>query len=389
MKIKIKFSFAECAAIEIVLVSLIVIFTILRRSNLISICFALSFIVLLLYAIERATLKRYEVCPILLVTVAVVNVLINGLSSSESNMGFDYFKKVIMFSAFILMLYFSSEDEVTTRSIRIIEWAPVGCALLLVGSFFVLGNTSKYGGGITLGFSNPNFTGMWLLHFSVYTFLFIVKQKGKIILQLFSFGLFVLLIWLIIQTKARSCLIGLALFILLCVVGKISKAKIVRNKIFIAAIILAPFILVIFYHYLLNAQWVQRAFASFVSAGKGLDSRLEVWDPAVKRLEHSFFLGDYSGISNGTGTSQLHNTHLDVICSYGLCPFLLFLWTLYTVCVKMRDRISTYSCYCALCGFLSIIIMGSFEAAVVAGAMGMNILTAGLLILANEEENRP
>ena len=106
MRIKIKFSFAECAAIEIVLVSLIVVFTILRRSNLISICFALSFIVLLLYAIERATLKRYEVCPTLLVTVAVVNVLINGLSSSESNMGFDYFKKVIMFSAFILMLYF-------------------------------------------------------------------------------------------------------------------------------------------------------------------------------------------------------------------------------------------------------------------------------------------
>ena len=42
--------------------------------------------------------------------------------------------------------------------------------------------------------------------------------------------------------------------------------------------------------------------------------------------------------------------------------------------------------YCALCGFISVIVMGSFEAAVVAGAMGMNILTARLIILANAKE---
>ena len=39
MKLRIKFDFSECAKIEIVLVALIVLFTILRQSTAISICF--------------------------------------------------------------------------------------------------------------------------------------------------------------------------------------------------------------------------------------------------------------------------------------------------------------------------------------------------------------
>ena len=111
-----------------------------------------------------------------------------------------------------------------------------------------------------------------------------------------------------------------------------------------------------------------------------------MWDPAIKLLKSNFILGDYSGISNGTGMSQLHNTHLDVICSYGIVPFMLFLSLLNSVCKRVSNQSMEYSNYCALCGFISVIIMGSFEAAVVAGAMGMNILTAGLIILANAKE---
>lgn len=58
MKPRIKFDFSECAKIEIVLVALIVLFTILRQSAAISICFELSFIALLVYAIKRAAAKK-------------------------------------------------------------------------------------------------------------------------------------------------------------------------------------------------------------------------------------------------------------------------------------------------------------------------------------------
>lgn len=386
MKLRIKFDFSECAKIEIVLVALIVLFTILRQSTAISICFELSFIALLVYAIKRATIKKFEVQPLLLIAVAVINVLVNGLISSDANLGFDYFKKVIMFSAFVLMLYFSEEDLVSGKAITIVKSIPVACALLLVVSYFFLGNTTRYAGGVTLGFSNPNFTGMWLLHLAIYTFLFVIDEEKYFLIRIFSGILFASVVWLIFQTEARSCLIGSVFFCALCLIGKVFGKYIARNAIVIIAVIIAPILLVALYHYLLNASWFLELFSAFVSAGKGLDSRLVVWDPAIKLLKSNFILGDYSGISNGTGMSQLHNTHLDVICSYGIVPFMLFLSLLNSVCKRVSNQSMEYSNYCALCGFISVIIMGSFEAAVVAGAMGMNILTAGLIILANAKE---
>ena len=186
MKLRIKFDFSECAKIEIVLVALIVLFTILRQSTAISICFELSFIALLVYAIKRATIKKFEVQPLLLIAVAVINVLVNGLISSDANLGFDYFKKVIMFSAFVLMLYFSEEDLVSGKAITIVKSIPVACALLLVVSYFFLGNTTRYAGGATLGFSNPNFTGMWLLHLAIYTFLFVIDEEKYFLISFLS-----------------------------------------------------------------------------------------------------------------------------------------------------------------------------------------------------------
>ena len=386
MKLRIKFDFSECAKIEIVLVALIVLFTILRQSTAISICFELSFIALLVYAIKRAAIKKFEVQPLLLIVVAVINVLVNGLISSDANLGFDYFKKVIMFSAFVLMLYFSEEDLVSGEAIKIVKSIPVACALLLVVSYFFLGNTTRYAEGVTLGFSNPNFTGMWLLHLAIYTLLFVIDEEKHFLIRIFSGILFVSVVWLILQTKARSCLIGIAFFCALCSIGKVFRKYIARNSIVIIAVIIAPILLVVLYHYLLNASWFLELFSAFVSAGKELDSRLAVWDPAIKLLKSNFILGDYSGISNGTGMSQLHNTHLDVICSYGIVPFILFLSLLNSVCKRVSNQSMKYSNYCALCGFISVIIIGSFEAAVVAGAMGMNILTAGLIILANAKE---
>ena len=384
MKYRIKIDFSECVQFEMILVTLIVLFTILKQNNLISLCFNFSFIVLLIYMVNRAIVKQFKIFPILLIVISLINVLINGLVSNKALLGFDYFKKVFMFSAFILMLYFSVEDTISTQIVRVVELYPIFCALLLIGSFFAFGNTIQYAGGITLGFTNPNFAGMWLLHLSIYTFLYVIdKGEHWLFRVVFSF-VFVIEIGLIIQTRARSCLIGIVAFLFLCIVGKIPKKQITKNPMFIILVVFLPILIVIYYHYLLEANWFQKFFASFVSTGKGLDSRIMVWNPAINNLKNSFILGDYSGISNGTGVSQLHNTHLDIICSYGSVPFFMFLYMLYKVCKKSADSVGSYHAYCALCGFISIIIVGSFEAAVVAGAMGMNILTVGLIILASK-----
>ena len=387
MKLRIELNFSNCIKAEMILVTLIILFTILGASAAVSACFALSFIVLLIYALARASVKRYDRLPILLIVAAVLNVVINAALSGEAQISFDYFKKLIMFVAYMLLICFAADDSVTKGTTDLIRLLPFAGALISVLSYFFFGNTAKLGSvGITLGFSNPNFTGMWLLHLAIYTFLFMLSRGGQLLLQLLALVMFALLDYLIYLTGARSAMIGIAFFTLLCLIGKFPRLRIAKNRVFIALIILAPIVIVLIYRYLLNSKWFNNMFAFMVSEGKSLSSRLYIWNYSMKFFKASPILGDYCGISSGLGASQLHNTHLDVLCSYGLLPFVLFLWHNDRACRKVSAHKLSYPNYCALCGFLAVVLMGSFEAAVVSGAMGLNLLTAGLIVLANERE---
>lgn len=113
------------------------------------------------------------------------------------------------------------------------------------------------------------------------------------------------MVWLILQTKARSCLVGLIVFFGLCLLGRIIKPKRVLNPVFLFVVIIFPIVLVFIYQFLLNSSWFLRMFAFMASEGKGLDARLRVWSPAIKLFKESIWLGDYCGISDGTGVSQL------------------------------------------------------------------------------------
>ena len=385
MALKFRFGFSECVLSEIALVSLIVLFTILNIPSMITISFALSFIVLLLYTIGRVGTHRFDLYALMLIVLSVANVTINALLSTDVTYGFDYFKKVIMFAEFILLLYYSSADRAEEgTSEKLLKITSLVGALLIL-SYYVGGNDTTYAGGITLGFTNPNFTGMWLLHFAVYAFLMMVYPKSRFTVKALSLILIFAVIWLIVLTKARSCILGITVFLFLCLLGRKVKYRVLQNRLFQFVVVGFPIIIVMLYLYLLSSSWFTWAFSFAISEGKGLDSRLAVWVPAIEYWKNSIILGDYCGISGGTGLSQMHNTHLDVLCSYGLMPFLLFLRVIYSCIKKSVNRSLDYFKYCALCGFVSVLTMGTFEAAMVSGSMGMNILTAGLLILSNTE----
>lgn len=383
---KIKVDFSNCMKLEIILVALIVLFTITKQSSLVSLCFSMSFIVLLCYTVYRATTTKFNLNLFLLIILSVVNVVVNALVSSEAILGFDYFKKLLMFSAFMLMLNFAQYDSISPNTHNIVLKLPSAVAAILVCSYFFLGNTDRLAGGITLGFSNPNFTGMWLMHLFIYVFLLTISIKQNRLKKL-ALGLaLVIMAWLIYETKARSCMIGLSIFLLLCIMEKLTDTNFAKKPIVWGTIVLIPIVIVLLYKSLLNANWFISIFAAFVSEGKGLSSRLAVWQPALKAFMDSPILGNYCGISQGTGTSQLHNTHLDVLVSYGIIPFIMFLVALLDVAKKVTMREMTFFNYTAFSGFLSIIVIGTFEAAVVSGAMGLNILTVGLIVLANYDD---
>ena len=379
------FGFSKCVIIECILVVMIVLATILRKSSLISLLFAFSFIILLVYACSRALSVGIDVLVVALVGFSLANVLVNAIFSGKRTIGFDYYKKAIMFSAFVMMMSYSSEDRITQEAADFILSLPCIAGVLLILSYFVGGNTGKMAGGITLSFTNPNFTGMWLLHISVFFFVMFVSVNRAPMLRIACLVCYAITIWMIVLTKTRSCLIGVVMFLALCAAGKVWGNRVIRTPFVILGITIFPIVVVLVYNSLLNSDWFQNTFLFFSSEGKSLNSRQAVWNPAIRLLKKNILFGDYYGISGGSGMSQLHNTHLDVICSYGLLPFILFLYLLYESVEKTSKKPFCYENYCALCGFLAIIVMGTFEAGVVAGSMGLNLLTTSFLLLANRE----
>lgn len=384
----IRLDLSECAKIECALAFIIIISTILHQKAVISLCFALSFVVLMAYTLYQTAVVGTDASVLALVYLAVMNVLINAFISGKLGVSFDYLKKVIMFSAFVLFMHFSCLEPVNKDVAKYILWLPCIAGIILILSYYFGGNTRTIAGGITLSFSNPNFAGMWLFHISVFFFVLGVSPGRSILFRISCFLFYAILVKMILLTKTRSCMIGVVLFLALCFAGLFWKNRIVAKPGVILFITILPIVVVFIYSTLLSSDLFLRMFEFVSSEGKGLDSRLGVWSPAIEALKKNFLFGDYYGISDGTGMSQMHNTHLDVICSYGVIPFIMFLRLLYNCIFQMTQKPYCYENYCALCGFLSVVVLGIFEAAVVAGSMGLNILTVVLLILSNRTQMR-
>jgi len=130
---------------------------------------------------------------------------------------------------------------------------------------------------------------------------------------------------------------------------------------------------------------VSKCVLFMVSEGKNLTSRVRIWSRALNGfMKHPIF-GNYSGLSRGTGQSQMHNTHIDVLASYGIIPFVFFLKILYDRVMQSSRKTTSMYQTAAFSAFCAVVVTGTFEAAMVAGAMGLNLLTVGLLLLAQNE----
>lgn len=381
---KLNFTFGMCVTIEVIIASAIAILTALGQHTIISLLFAISFIVAFLFVALKIFEQNKVNISIVLAVLCVINVTLNGLQEN-GRMNFDYYKKVIMFCCFMFLVYYSIQEteEVPAWSLQIIEILPVIAGSFLVFSYYYMGNTERIAEGITLGFTNPNFTGMWLQHFFLYGALFVLKVfQGGSKLRLLYIPVLLIIYNLIPETGARSCQIGsLAFFAFILL-----KPLMVRSpKLFAIIITLFPVVFAVFYLTFVDHPWFQNAFSFMISEGKNLTSRVSVWTRALNRLaEHPIF-GNYSGLSRGTGQSQMHNTHIDVLASYGIIPFVFFLKILYDRVMQSSRKTTSMYQTAAFSAFCAVVVTGTFEAAMVAGAMGLNLLTVGFLVLSQHE----
>ena len=208
------------------------------------------------------------------------------------------------------------------------------------------------------------------------------EKAGMLVLSFF-------LLVLIFKTLARSCFVGIFVYFVLMLLGLFGgKRKI--NRLGLWGVALAPLAIVFLYLGVLKTKWFTDAFSFLVMNGKKLNARNKIWLVALGFARNNLLIGNYSGISGGMGMSQLHNTHIDVLCSDGLPSMILFVCFLYECMHKVNEQIKTMAQYAAFCAFIGCICIGCFEAALVSGSTGLFFLTGGFLILAaanDEDEN--
>ncbi|EJT5931351.1 O-antigen ligase family protein [Clostridium perfringens] len=232
--------------------------------------------------------------------------------------------------------------------------------------------------GLTFNFSNPNLTGIFLLNSCLYSILGVIYFKGYY--RNISLITTIYLIKFVIDTKSRTALISIIIFIIITFIIYFRK-RVNLNKYFLDIILLTPFFIVYIYMYMVKSGLIN--ILSFMqSKGKPLGSRFFIWEYAINKFKENPLFGNYFGISNGTGMSQMHNIYVDVLSSYGIIIFMLFSIYMIRIINSINKKCNSKFQNIALLAFLTMILMGTGEAALVSGGLGMYILTGNFLMLA-------
>lgn len=371
-----------CIVPEMVCVLLITFFTMLGQDTLVSMVFMWTFLILLLVVIQIVSGGKMNSKLFILVTISVLAVLLNLLWVGRGTVGFDYFKKIIMFLTSVLFFYYGSNITVSEKTIRRIKICMLATAAILPISYYVMGNQDGLGDFITINYSNPNFTGMWLLT-SIVTLVYLLVSTKKMWYRGVVLLVLIIDIQLLFMTQARGSIVGLFLFVVLLPFSILIK-KYRFPKIAVVILILLPLIVAIIYLLVVDNVRVISMLDFMISEGKSLSSRSDIWKFALEHIKNSPLVGDYWGISGGMGGSQLHNIALDIMASYGIPVFILYTLVLYK-CTAWVCNVKNPVCFIALSGFFASYASGCFEAGLVAGSMGLSIYV-GMLLVAGRHE---
>ena len=123
-------------------------------------------------------------------------------------------------------------------------------------------------------------------------------------------------------------------------------------------------------------------FSFLESAGKDLTSRMEIWLRALRLWLSSPIFGAYAQASSGLGSSQFHNTHIDILVSYGPIVLCIVCFALYSL-IYMSGKRQSRQQFLFTIGFTCEIILGVGEAAIFSGGLGVYLYAGTFLLLRN------
>ena len=319
--------------------------------------------------LRRDRLKPMELCFLGIILFSVLGVAVSGASALLG--------KIVEYMCFLMLpAYGILFREV--KSVKPIKIAIFIANFFYAGLFVFLSFTDiayryvgeygiEYTYGMTLGYANPNETGMYLLvSFAIMLSLFFYTDKlyVKALAALFGGYLF----YCIVMTESRICLILVILLLIVQFTGWIRRTG--KNTAKIVTLIPAIFAVILIF--------APSFLDSLQLMGDSLEGgRSAVIKPFLAKLDFSVFLfGDFSEFAG----HNLHNSYVTKFAFFGIFTVIVYTFFLQNMLHEYRARLSDKCAWCAYAAFLCIILHGIAEATfitsgtVYAGLVGLLLL---------------
>lgn len=376
--------------IETLLVAVIILSTLLLKSEIVSLAFAASFIVLLIEFLKELAENPHDsklTLAIIISLTTLLSVTVNAVSHNNA-INFEYIKNALIFIATIIFFNIAADRQMNKKTAYTVMTIQVVIAGMYPFAYFFLpmDQTIRYNAfgeagfsGLYLNFSNPNLTGMWLLQsilYMMFGFFFFKKRITKLICVIFA----AMDIWLMTLTEARNTLLSLVLFAVL--VGWVFIKG--RNKLsngFIMFLTVLPGAFVPLYLAFINVI-VEKGWLDFlIGKGKSLTSRVEVWNFFFEKIEGEWFFGNYAEASGNA-----HNSYMVVLCSFGIVVLILTVVFLNNIAKRVNFQVTNKYQAIAFTAYFATMFTGFGEGSIFVGCVGIYLSSGTFLILARCDE---
>ena len=352
-----------------------------RLPQISSLCFYSCFILVLCNFIYLCIFKEIILKEIIPIIIVILMGIMGIMIKTQGQIKLSYFNTFIFLIIVLISLYNNSNIKLNDRTLRLIVILTVSVSFIYICAFLFRKNSMYWNANsdyLTFGLSNPNLAGMFLLFLFLYNFIGIFKCKNFFRIICLIASLF--LLYFIVETKSRSCLLAVCFFIFAVIV--FYKLYLKNWLIFVG--LLVPLLFVVLYMLIIE-NGVNLRFLSFlVDEGKELNSRYEIWKETLEVIKNNLFLGNYYIIGTGTGNFQRHNIWLQVLVGFGFLNFVIVFYYFYYMVTKVnrlnsKDKLGKIAIVC----FITIIVQGIFEGTILSGALGLFALFAQFLSIRN------
>lgn len=374
--------------VQFLLAAAIVMAQVLGKETLVSILFAGTFPVTVgLWLTAEKGFSEADKLAVSLLLLSCLSVAGNTLASG-AGLSLSCLKKLLIF--WTTVLFFSGAARISPEENNVDFFLRGNglLALFLLGIYLLRGEQMYVWQGkrsqyLTFGFTNPNLAAVFLA--SVCILEWIAWGWSRRRLEKAGHGCLGLVMgWFVWKTQARNAQLLLLFFLAAGLLPELLGSRGKRLPDWACLLVgIFPLLFALCYLGVVQSPWVQRWFGFWISEGKALDSRTQIWLFAWKQFCGSPLLGNYSRLSGNFGVLQMHNSHLDVLVSYGT-PVLLVLWMFLTQLLKGGKPRGQ------LCqrGFAALLLSGMGEAMLFSGGLGIYIFAGILRMLANYDGNR-